>query len=74
VKIFVIVHPNSKHPRIIKEASGVLHAYVAVSPVDGKANEAVIKMLALHFSIAKSQIVLLRGHASKSKQFDVGDG
>lgn len=41
--------------------------------VSGKANEAVIKALAEYFGIAKSNIALIKGQASKHKIFEIND-
>ena len=51
--------------------SALLHVYVSQPPLDGRANEAVIKALADYFSVKKYQVRLLRGEKSKNKIFDV---
>jgi uncharacterized protein YggU (UPF0235/DUF167 family) len=38
-------------------------------PADGKANKAVMKMLAKHLGVAPSTLTLLRGETQRSKQF-----
>lgn len=70
-KITVIAHPNSKRPRIDKDLLGTLNVYVSEPPLEGRANEAVIKALAGYFNIRKSQIQLIRGHKSRIKFFDI---
>ena len=69
--ITIIVHPNSKKPRIEKDLLGSLHVYVNQPPLEGKANKAVIESLAEHFKVSKSRIVLVRGEKSKLKTFEV---
>ena len=71
MKITVIVHPNSKNPRIESDLLGQLHIYVHQPPLEGKANQAVIEALSDHFHLPKSKIILLRGAKSKSKTFDI---
>lgn len=71
MKISVIVHPNSKKPRIEKDLLGTLHVYVKDPPLDGKANQAVIEALAEHFRVSKSQIKLLSGFKSKIKVLEI---
>jgi uncharacterized protein YggU (UPF0235/DUF167 family) len=39
---------------------------------DGKANEAVIDLLADYFGIAKSAVKIIRGHSSRHKLLEVG--
>ena len=71
MKVQVVVHTNSKNPRVEKRGSEELHVYVAQSPIEGKANEAVKKALAAYFKKPKSSLVLLRGQTSKQKIFDI---
>lgn len=39
--------------------------------VDGKSNEAVVKLLAKHFGVRPSQIVIIHGAASRRKLISV---
>lgn len=71
MKLQIIAHPNSKHPRVEKDLLGTLHVYVKEPPLEGKANAAVIAALAEHFKISKTQIKLLRGGRSKIKVFEI---
>lgn len=49
-----------------------LTAKVRAKPEDGKANAAVIALLAAALGLAPSRIELLRGATSREKQFRVG--
>lgn len=40
-------------------------------PIGGKANDAIISLLALHFGVVKSKVVLVRGFSSKQKIFEI---
>ena len=44
---------------------------VTVVPEDGKANAAVIKLLAKALGVAKSRLVLVRGATSRDKLFRI---
>lgn len=44
---------------------------VKEAPVEGKANEAIIKALADYFDVAKSNITLISGQSSKQKVFEI---
>ncbi|HUW22202.1 MAG TPA: DUF167 domain-containing protein [Candidatus Bathyarchaeia archaeon] len=72
MKISVIVHPNSKNPRIEKDLMSVLHIYVKAPPLEGKANKAVIEALAIFFKTKKGKIILKRGEKSRNKVFEIG--
>lgn len=71
MKISVVTHPNSKKTRIEKDLLGALHVYVSEPPLEGKANKAVVEILADHFKVKKGQVVLLSGHKSKNKIFGI---
>jgi uncharacterized protein (TIGR00251 family) len=72
MKILVMVHPNSKNPRIEKDLTETLNIYVNQPPLEGKANKAVIESLVKFLKIKKSEIVLVRGEKSKNKVFEIG--
>lgn len=64
----VTVKPGSKKgPLVEGDGQGGLTVYVRERPVEGKANEAVIELLAEHFDVPKSHLEILRGHASRFK-------
>jgi uncharacterized protein YggU (UPF0235/DUF167 family) len=65
-----MVHPNSKHPHI-EDKEGVLHVYVAAPAREGKANDAVIQALAMHYQVSKSMVSLVSGGKGKIKILDV---
>lgn len=46
-------------------------AYITSTPVDGKANEELIELLAKHFGVRKWQIKIISGAASKHKIIDI---
>lgn len=69
MQIKVWAHPNSKKPRMEKDFSGGLHAYVRQPALDGKANRAILEALAGYFNIAKSRVILVKGKKSKQKTF-----
>ena len=72
MKLAVIVHPNSKHPRIEKDLLGMMHVYVASPPLEGKANKEAAESLAKNFEVSKSKVILLQGGKSKNKVFEIG--
>jgi uncharacterized protein YggU (UPF0235/DUF167 family) len=64
------VTPKAARNRIVAE-EGVLRVYVTTVPEDGKANAAVLKLLAKALGVPKSRLTLLRGHTSRDKVFQV---
>lgn len=64
----VRVKPGSKKgPLVEADEDGGLTAYVRERAVDGKANQAVIDLLAQHFGVPKSRVVIARGQSSRIK-------
>jgi len=65
------VTPKAKANRIKAESaedgSLLLRVYVTVVPEDGKANAAVIKLLAKELGIAKSSLTITHGHTGRDK-------
>lgn len=55
----------------VKFDGDTIRVAVTATPEDGKANAAVQKLLAKTIGIAKSRLVLLRGHTSRVKTFRI---
>lgn len=53
----------------IAVSDGVIRVHVTAVPEDGKANEAVARLLADALGVARSRLVLLRGATSRDKLF-----
>ncbi|MFB2897161.1 DUF167 domain-containing protein [Aerosakkonemataceae cyanobacterium BLCC-F50] len=67
----VKVKPNSKQQNIQEEADGSLIVHLKSPPVDGKANEELIKLLAQKFNVSKSQITIKSGLSSRTKLVEI---
>lgn len=63
---------SSKGPLVQGGPDGELTIYVRERAVDGKANEAVIRLLAEHFGVPKSRVVLVSGATARVKRFRIG--
>lgn len=55
----------------IRVEEGQIRVYVTVVPEGGKANAAVIKLLAKALGVAKSRLELVRGQTSRDKVFRI---
>jgi len=69
-RIAVRVTPNASRNRVVAE-DGTIRVYVTTVPEDGKANVAVIELLAKAIGLAKSRLQLVRGATSRDKVFRV---
>lgn len=72
IKLFVRLSPKAKREGIegiYTDPDGAERLKIAVSapPVDGKANEALIKWLAKYLHIAKSAVTLTAGTTDRTK-------
>lgn len=50
-----------------EDGTPLVRVYVTCVPEDGKANEAVIKLLAKELGIAKSKLTITQGETSRNK-------
>lgn len=65
------VIPRSSRNKIIKESESFWRVKLTTAPVEGKANQALIKLLAKRLSVSKSQIAIVQGLRSKVKRIKV---
>ena len=71
-EIAVRVTPRASRNAVVIEG-GAIRVYVTVVPEDGKANDAVRKLLAAELGVAKSRLVLVRGQTARDKVFRIED-
>lgn len=64
--ISVKVIPNAKKTAVLEE-DGIYRIYVKAPAAEGKANKALISILAEHFSVKKSSVNILSGRKSREK-------
>ena len=69
--ILVRVIPNAGKNEVKKFGAGY-KVYLTASPVEGKANKMLLKVLAEEFSVKKSQISIARGINSRDKVIRIG--
>jgi uncharacterized protein len=66
-RLWVTVKPRSKKSAVKKISEGEYTVSVNAPAREGKANEAVIELLARHFSVPKSSIRIIRGQTARRK-------
>ncbi len=67
----VKVIPRSSRTEIIGEHDGALKVKLSAPPVDGAANNALIKLFAKKFQISKGRIEIVAGETSRSKTIKI---
>jgi uncharacterized protein (TIGR00251 family) len=70
-RIAVRVQPRARRGEIVGERDGSLVVRVAAPPVDGRANDALCRLLAARLRIAPSRVRIVRGAASRDKVVEV---
>lgn len=67
------VKPGSREESLVERADGSWVACVKAPPVDGKANAAVIALVARHFGVRKAQVSIRSGLSGRLKRVQVED-
>jgi hypothetical protein len=67
----VRVVPRASRSEIVGEHDGALRVRIAAPPVEGAANEELVRLLARTLKVSRSAIVITGGHTSKLKQLSV---
>lgn len=67
----VRVVPRASRSEVVGEFDGALRVRIAAAPVDGAANDELIKLLAKKFEVPRMAVRIIRGVSSRSKQVRV---
>lgn len=70
----VRVKPNAKHTRIQQAEDGTWLVSLTAPPTNGKANQALIKLLAKTLNVPKSRIRIKSGQTARLKRVEVVEG
>lgn len=75
ITIKVKVTPKAKFNKIkvehMEDGTDLYRIYVTQAPDDGKANQAVIKLLAKELGVAKSRISVKKGQTNREKILEI---
>jgi uncharacterized protein len=71
MRIYVKVSPRSSKNEVIEIAEGEYRVRLTAAPVDNKANEMLIRLLAKHFDVPKSSLRILSGKTAKVKLVEI---
>lgn len=61
------VQPRAKRSEVAGERGGAVVIRVSAPPVDGKANEAVCRLIAERVGVPRSAVRIVRGESSRDK-------
>jgi uncharacterized protein (TIGR00251 family) len=65
----VRAQPGAKKDALLGERAGALRVAVTAAPERGKANEAIVELLARSLGVRRAEITLLSGETSRDKRF-----
>jgi len=71
MKFSVKIQPKSSKEAVEQLADGSYKIFVHSPPIDGKANAAVVEVLAKHFKVAKSNVKIISGEKSRNKIVEI---
>ena len=72
-RLFFKVHvvPRASRSEVVGEHDGALRVRIAAPPVDGAANQELIRALAKALHVPRSSITIVSGQSSRLKQVSV---
>ncbi len=71
MKLLVRIVPNAKQSEAIGWEGQTLKVRIAAPPIEGKANEELIRLMAELCDCSPSEVEILKGMGSKQKTLDV---
>ena len=69
MKLEVKVHPGAKKAKLTEGEP--LEVWLTEKPEGGRANRALIGVLAEHFSVPRSSVTIIRGQTSRRKLVEI---
>jgi uncharacterized protein (TIGR00251 family) len=67
VTLTVRLQPRARRDEVVGERDGVVVIRVTAPPVDGKANQALCRLIAKKAGVAPSRVEIVRGHTAREK-------
>lgn len=71
IRISVQIMPNAKKNEVIGVLDDVLKIRLHAQPIEGKANEALIRFLSDKLDVPKSAVTITHGHTNKRKIIEI---
>jgi uncharacterized protein len=69
--IQVKVKPNARTSALTQAGDGTWLAQLTAPPVDGKANEELVALVARHFKCRKSAVSIKSGASARTKRLEI---
>lgn len=71
IMLNILVRPNAAANKIEGLHDGLLKLRINAQPVEGAANQAVIKLLSKSLGVPKTSIEIISGHTNKQKRLQL---
>ena len=71
IRLSVQVLPNAKKTEVVGLIDGVLKIRLQAQPLEGQANEELIRFIATKMKLPKKQISVVRGLTSQQKMIEI---
>jgi len=71
MRINVRVQPRSSRKKLEALGGSDYKAYLMSPPVDGKANKALVELIAKSFDVAKSRVEIVKGERARDKVIEI---
>ncbi len=71
MRIKLRVVPNAPESKIVGEYGDALKVKIKAPPLDGKANEEVVRFFARHYGVNKAAVKIIFGETSKDKMIEI---
>ena len=71
MKLSVKVRPKARSEKVEKIGESQFLVCVHAPAQEGKANQAVVKLLSKFFDVPRNSIAILKGHSSKNKIIEI---
>ena len=68
------VVPRASRSEVVGEFDGDLKVRIAAPPVDGAANDEVVRFVAREFGRPKAEVSIIAGHTSRTKRLCITGG
>ena len=74
VRLAVQIQPNAKKTEVVGVLDDALKIKLQAAPIEGKANEALVRWVASTLSVPRSAVEITHGHTNKRKLIAVSAG
>ncbi|HEX2864908.1 MAG TPA: DUF167 domain-containing protein [Deinococcales bacterium] len=72
-RVSLWVQPGAKRSELAGRHDGLVKVRLAAKPVDGAANEELVRFLAATLGVPRSAVVIASGHAARRKVIELPD-